>query len=743
MTVSFFSPQTKIHKQRAIMRDTDLRLVYYSKRGIVLSLVIFVIGMILGDYYSQQTIPAIVFAVGIVISTALRSYYLFFFDTIYARAPSRWRNIYFTITIIGAMWWGLMLAAVTYEVGLQSETPLLWLYTIAFFSSCSHVFSPYKHFYNIYILVSLLPCSLVAILSLHPLESLYGAIMLGLFVLLREQGCIQGDAYWDRLQATYESTQRANALKAENITSQSTLSDKDTLFMNVAGELKKSLREIMGSLQLLKMATLSEEDGQLVSLAKQKGQQQMQMLQNILEFSQISKKEVILNLGVIDLRASIEKAVSSISETVYKKKHELLIRFSPDFPVRVKGDIERIEQMLINMISSAVDYVDKGELLLDVTYTAGSETSGQLNVSINIENPLRTPEIELQLYNVFKPHYANDMSQGLSLAIAKGLANCMAGNAGANFTPQGQLRFWFNANLSTVTPANSSTHNILKLNGKRLLLYQPPRIIEDEYKHNLEAWGLVVDVVYDDQTAIAAIKHAQSLSMAFDLIMIYTQVNNLQGTTLAQQIVSMGDVSLPQLICVTEAQSKLPVIQKLLGKPRVDIILKPLTYKQLRKFFKASFTNESTTEVGSKEDFLKNKKVLLLQIEEIDRTIAEVMLRKLGCIVFTVNTPEQAIEQFSSVAFDIFITDCHLTNVNMKEFIELAKKQNQVLHNSGYVLPILGMGYQDQEAEETHCLQSGMNYYIDSPLQIDDLRAILRRWIGRAVHIAETSDKLE
>lgn len=744
MPLSFFSPHSKVHKQRNIMRETDSRLASYSRRGLALSLAIFCLSLYLGQYYQHQPTMAIVFAIGIAGFILLRAYYLFRFEAIYARAPSRWRNVYFAITIVNAAWWGLMLAAVTFTVGLNHETPLLWLYTIAFFSSCSHVFSPYKHFYQLYLLVTLLPCSIVAMMSLEAIDSVYGLVMLVLFFLLRRQGTSQGDAYWARLQATYDLTQRANALEAENITSQSTLTNKDTLFINFADELKTSLREIMGSLQLLKFSKLDEEAEQIVSLAEQKNHQQIQLLQNILEFSQISRKKIVLGADVVDLRGTIEKAIMSISDLVYKRNHELFTQFSADLPVRVRGDGERVEQILLNIITGAVDYIQKGNVLIDVSYSSDKNNPGKLEVSVNIKNPLRNAEIEQQLHDAFKPHhYASNMSQGLSLAIAKGLANCMEGEAGTHYTSEGELCFWFTANLPTVTPANTASHNISKLNGKRVLLYQPPRLVEGEYKQTLEAWGLSIEIFYNYDEVIAAIEHSSQLSNVFDLIIINTFVDNLEGVALSKSLEKdYRDLAIPQLICITEVQSKSPAIQELLVATPVELILKPISYKQMRKKLKDILIDEHPVLKPKKEEFLDNKKVLLLQHEEIDRTIAEVMLKKLGCVVTTVLTSDEALDQLQRVPFDAFITDSDTGNMEMEDFIDAAKIASKTAHTNGYMLPILGLSHQEQDGEETKCLQSGMNYYIDLPLQIDDLRAILRRWIGRAIHLMENADNI-
>jgi signal transduction histidine kinase/DNA-binding response OmpR family regulator len=742
MKFSFFVPKTKVHKQRNLMRETDSRLAKYSIRGMALSVLVFGVSMLLGDFYHQQPLLTCAFASGIILATVFRAYYLIRFDVIYARAPEYWRNVYFTITVFGAILWGLMLASVTYVVGMDKETPLLWLYTIAFFSSCSHVFSPYQRFYTIYMSVSLLPSSLIAILSLNALDGVYGLIMLVLFFLMRTQGVGQGNAYWDRLQANYDLTQRANALQAEKISSESSLSNKDTLFTNLAGELKTSLREIMGSLQLLKLSTLQEQDEQLVSLTVQKSQQQMHMLQNILEFSHISRKEIRLEGHVMDLRGAIDRSVTSVSDRLYKKQIEVFSQFSSAFPFRVRGDSERIEQILVNMIVSAIDYSGKGALLLDVSYTEGVNGAGTLKVMIDIDNPFRNIEIEQQLHDAFKPHYASNMSQGLSLAIAKGLAVCMQGDAGANYSADGHLKFWFTIVLPIVTPANNGTQSLPKLNGKSLLLFQPPKIIENEYQDNLESWGFNVDIIYEYDNAISKIEESKNSSKPYDLVLIYTSIGDFIGFDFAKHVSEVTNNTTRQLLCITDTQSKLKdVVAFVEDQALVEIIRKPIQYKSLRQRLKHMLTDDDDSLLSAfKGGFLKDKNILLYQIEEIDQTIAEVMLKKLGCIVTIVKSAEAITEQAEVKAFDAFITESQITGIDtgMKIYLESIKSTNQKLHQNGYVLPVLGLNQHEQEGEETKCLQSGMDYYIDLPLQFDDLKAILRRWIGRAIHLAES-----
>lgn len=744
MIFSFFVPETKVHKQRNIMRIADSRLARFSLLGLGLHVVVFIVSMALGQFYYEQPILAYVLGGGIILTTIFRAYYSIRFESIYPRAPEAWRNKFFWVTLMGALWWGGMLATVTYFVGMYNETALLWLYTIAFFSSCSHAFSPYKRFYLIYLSLVFIPSSIIALVSLNALESVYGLIMLILYFLMRKQGINQGDSYWDRLQANYDLTQKAHALQAEKISSESTLINRDNLFTNLAGELKTSLREIMGSLELLKLSKLPEQEEQLVDLTVQKSQQQMHMLKNILDYSHISRKEIVLEQNVLDVRSLVENTVTSISDRFYKKNIEVLSQFSQSFPLRVSGDAERIEQIIVNMMVSAIDYCDKGSMLLELNYLEGIDNSGTLKVVINLDKPLRNIDIEQDLHDAFKPHYASNMSQGLSLAIAKGLATCMQGNAGANYTANGHLKFWFTIVLPLVTRANKDTQALSKFNGKRVLLFEPPQIIENEYRENLETWGFSVDICYDSKDLIKQIQTAQVSTQPYELLIIYTYLNNFEGFTLSQEIAQMDETfQIKQLLCMTLSQSKLPeVIDFVNEHPLINLILKPLSYKHFKKRLKnlIILDDQQIASTGTDGDFLKDKHVMLYQKEEIDRTIAEVTLKKLGCLVTIVESPKEIEQELTTKPYDAFITESEIADlgISLKEFLESVRVSNQKLHANGYRLPVLGLSHHEIDGAETLCLQSGMNYYIELPLQIDDLQAILRRWIGRATHLAET-----
>jgi len=748
MKLSFFEPSHKVHKQRNVMRETDERLVKYSRFNVLFNGIIFIFVIFTTQFYNQWKTLTVILGAGLLLTIILRCIVLFRFNVLYPRAPARWRNFFFWSTIVGATWWGAILASFTIIDGLGAPVALLWLYTLGVFSSCAHVFAPYQRFYSSYMLVCIAPSVVISLLSFDLLTIAYG-LVLGVFLFfLQQQGRRLGNDYWSHLQQTYELNIRTNALAAEKMTSQNTSENKNTLVSNITQELKASLREIISSLTLLKSSSLSEQDLQLVKLAENKGQQQMNMLQNTLELANISNNNILLDQEVIDLRSCFETSLSDVSSIIYQKQMELYIQFSPTFPLRVRGDANRIRQMTMNILSVAANYASRGSIFVNIRDQRQiDEKLTEFAVEVVLDQPIRNAEIEQELYDSFEPHYAKDLIKSLNLAIARGLAKCMGGDAGARYANSGELKFWFTVDLEIVTPQTDS-QNSLKLNASRVLLFQPPEVIRSEYVSALESWGLQVDIAQTADEALVLIREAGGQLLPYSIMLLYTRVDDASGIAVSRQLAQQAahlELSIPQIICLTEEQEKLPAVDELIKQyAEVTTLLKPIEYKKLRNRFRELLVGDNHPAEKETKEFLQNKKILLFQHEEINVTIAKVILEQLGCKVFVERDPDAVLLLLAQEKFDALLTETSINNIEIADFVKQAKQGNKKLHEDGYVLPIIGLNSHEKEidSEKAHCLQNGINYYVEMPVKKDDLAAILRRFIGRSEHMAENANKV-
>jgi CheY-like chemotaxis protein/signal transduction histidine kinase len=736
--LTHFTPTSKVHAQRDVMREADARLAKYNRRGIFLSLVVFNLTIFIGEFYTKSPTMTLILEGGLFFITFIRAYFLLKFEHIYAQGPARWRKIFFFLSLLGSCWWGFIVASVTYYNGLVYETPILWLYTVALFAGSLYIYAPFQRFLKVYMFVSFIPCAIIAISSFQPINILYGLIMIILYLLLCRQGKFIGQNYWDKLEANYNLLKRTKTLEAEKITTESSLNNRDVLFNNLTIECKSSMQEIVGTLKLLKHASLHDEEQQLVLLAEQKGHQQISLLRNVAELSVISSERVLLDQDVIDLRYHIEQALSHTSIIAHKNNVELYSSFSSDFPLRVRGDAERLEQIIGNLISSACQFCEQGELLVSSSYreTDGAEV---LKLSILNPNPIRTPEAEVSIHSAFSPHFSSDLKLGLNLAIVKGLANCMGGDAGAYYNDEGSLIFWISIRLDSVTTANNHRQNLSKLSGKKTLLFQAPDSIVDVFSKTLHNWGLYVDTANDQDEAMQLLVEADKRN-PYQLIIIYTHLDHIEsGLSFSKQVAEHESLwATPQIVALSKLQNKIKsVSDHFLKYVNIETIYKPLQHRKLHKLIKSILIeNKKEAPVENlNKDLLQEKNLLLFQQEAIDIAIMKSMLEKLGCTVTTATHLEDCLTLLATQPFDAFICESHIEKIDLSMFVEKARDMS--MNKDVYKLPILGITSHELEGEQTHCLASGMDYYIDFPVNISDLQAIVRRFIGRAIHMSE------
>src|SRR5690606_918991 len=211
----FFVPASKVQKDRQIMRDTDARVAKYSRRGLILNFIVFVLCLAFGDFYEREHTLAVVLVTGLLLVTLLRSYYLFRFDALYARAPTRWRNQYFIASCLGAGWRSVLLVSLACVQGMQDESLVMWLYSVVFYSTFADVYAPYRQFLTIYLFIGQVTAALTAI-ALGTVEgALYGFIMLMFFMMISHQAKVTSITYWERLEAHYALHERARGLEYE------------------------------------------------------------------------------------------------------------------------------------------------------------------------------------------------------------------------------------------------------------------------------------------------------------------------------------------------------------------------------------------------------------------------------------------------------------------------------------------------------------------------------------------------
>ncbi|MBU8899002.1 PocR ligand-binding domain-containing protein [Corallococcus sp. M34] len=212
---------------------------------------------------------------------------------------------------------------------------------------------------------------------------------------------------------------------------------KSSFLGTVSHELRTPLASILGYSEMLAeglAGALNVEQLQYVRTIVEKGETLLNLISSLLDLSQIEAGRLRLAMAPVDLGQVIQTAVSSVSPQAHRKGLELDVQV-PGLPQpRLAGDMEKLRQVVVNLLANAVKFTPPGGRVRVRLSEAGAQAElGAAGYRISVEDNgvgIRTEEFE----RIFQSFYQVDGSStreyggaGLGLAIVKSLVQAHGG----------------------------------------------------------------------------------------------------------------------------------------------------------------------------------------------------------------------------------------------------------------------------------------------------------------------------
>lgn len=719
----FFVPASKVQKDRVIMRETDARVAKYSRRGLVLNFLVFVLCLAFGNFEKEEHNTAIVLVTGLLVVTLWRSYYLFRFDSLYARAPARWRNQYFFASCLGAAWWSVILVTLTWMQGMRDETLIMWLYSVVFYSSVSNVFAPYRRFLTLYLAIGQIPAAITAIFLGDVEGVLYGFIMLTFFTMLSHQGKVTSLAYWERLEANHSLRERAQGLENEKRTSQAQLELKNEFLVNLGQEFRSSISDVLSTLSLIDEKQLSEHHRELLTMATKAAGRQIDLVNNVVDFSKITTHSLVLEPVEFDLRRVLEKFIQDFSLDAHQQGIELYYLFDPAMPLRVKGDVLRMNQILSTLMNHALKASRIDHIYIEARFEQGQDNFGKLHVVISDSEKTTNSDQESR----------ESSYRGIGLAICKGLAECMDGSVHLREEKNRGNRIFIDLSLEVVSHEDRRFGAEQKLQGKQALLVDLPESNAHGLAAEINVWGMATQIAYGREETLNKLR---SSSQPIDLVLIYTRLGNMSGMALSAEIASNPELSsIKQILVMSTLQSDTPEMKNHLRQySQVCVIEKPIIRKRLydvavQKLLSSSASDERGSNERNGHTPVATYRVLLVEDHRIDQMVISAMLKKIGCYVQIAQNGMEAVEIIEKESFDLVLMDYDMKE--QESIFATQKIRNQERENHSKHLPIIAVTASHLDADDNSYLDAGMDDYIAKPIRYDDLESRLQRWLAK------------
>jgi CheY-like chemotaxis protein len=265
------------------------------------------------------------------------------------------------------------------------------------------------------------------------------------------------------------------------------------------------------------------------------------IINDILDFSKVGAGKLTFETLDFDLGHVAEGAVDLLAERASAKDIELGLDIDPRVPLALRGDPGRLRQILTNLVSNAVKFTERGEVIVRVLLAEETETSALLRFEVR-DTGIGVPEgVQSRLFDAFTQADGSTTRKyggtGLGLAISRRLVQLMGGDIGVQSIEGHGATFWFTTLLEKQTDATRGpVVDRGALAGRRVLVVDDNKANRTILHHQLIACGMDDHAVSGAPQALDALRRAAAEKCPFDLAILDRQMPGVDGIMLASAI---------------------------------------------------------------------------------------------------------------------------------------------------------------------------------------------------------------
>lgn len=553
----------------------------------------------------------------------------------------------------------------------------------------------------------------------------------------------------DLEERLHRSEARLKLLQKELEDARKNSETKSLFLAKMSHELRTPMNGLLGFSALLLESKLEDEQREYAQTIQASLESLLYVVNDVLDLSRIESGDLMITTIPFNLRGVLSGVTILLKNRAESKGLVFESRISPNIPQTLRGDPVRIRQVLMNLVSNAIQHTDKGHVLINVEMLAleNSRASIRLSIEDSGNKPVQRQNKKKDSSDIgFSSELRDKRSLGLDICYQ--LVDLM-GSSLLNQSKEGDgSTYWFDLNLPVSREDNS--RELLDLSLLKMLKV----LVIDSYELSrkitlelLNEWGIQFEAVGTVSEAIKALQSFSESDEQFNMVLCDDILQDLSGIEACQMI--RQSVSDPVQIVVLCSNPQLGDAENFflagasgfLSKQFRDPFLRGVMCQAYSERFRQGSERRLVTRytVSDADDApetniidlsdQKKSKVLIVEDNIVNQQLVMRMLERNGCQVDLAVNGFEAIELFKKNQYALIFMDCLMPEMDGYETTQIIREIEKSKPDKART-PIVALTANAFEEEAERCFQVGMDEFMTKPFKIAQLEMVLERYIN-------------